>query len=1412
MIGHIWQMLVYLYDYIFTNIMSHLCESYNTQSYQISVMKTGARVAATSTSSIAAATAYPQHGHQVHSTSEMDSHADTTVAGKNCVVLHYTGTCCTVEAYDDAIGSKEGVPIVQAATGYTAADGSNYILILNQALYMPEMRHTLINPNQMRAYNVEVQDNPYDHRPLMISTSDPDFIMCMKTKGTTVYFDSWAPSERDLHECPHIVLTSEHLWDPQKLQMPSTSESDRAELEHYNVSSLRIDPLICDQGHSSTSYIYDHHRFNHAVISTIRNVSGSRESKVDTNDSHFEGTHDVLTESSMRPMKSFISDKRHSDVTQSDLSDRWNISESQAAMTLKATTQRVKRSAIMPLSRRYRVDRMFTVKRLRGVMATDTMHGRSKTIHGYRYAQVFGNRNFFVEAYPIERKADAGAALNQFVADYGAPDTLKYDGSKEQVERGTVFQKMLTKYDIRGKRIEPERPNQNPAESCIRELRKKWYRVMFRSGCPKELWGYGLPHIAKIMQRTASYSGTLDGRTPLEDLTGETPDISEYLDFGFYDWVWYKENAGIGESKLGKFIGISSNVGSLMSYWVLPSSGKPESRTTVQRVTELELQEDANRARITAYNAKLQQKLKHADTISKGTLPEGPEWQEYLDDPDFVDEFHKTFNCTAVKDADDDFSPDSYDEYINMEVALDRGGAHPELARVTKRLKNKDGIPIGTRADNPIVDSRLYEVEYLDGHRAAMTANVIAENIFSQVDEEGYRHVLLDEIIDHRALDDRVSKEKGFITTSAGVKRRVQTTKGWDILIQWKDGSTTWNKLKDVKDSYPVQLAEYAKMNGIDEEPAFAWWVGHVTKKGARIVSKIKSKYWVRTHKYGIRIPKTVKEALEIDAENGNTLWWDAILMEMKNVRPAFEKFDGDVKSLKGYQKIRCHMIFDVKLGENFRRKARYVAGGHTTDTPSSITYSSVVSRESVRIALTIAALNDLDLLACDIQNAYLTAKCREKIYTIAGPEFGSEQGATMIVKMALYGLKSSGAAFRSKLAGVLHEMGFRPSKADPDVWMRPATKPSGFRYYEYVLCYVDDVLSISHEPMKAIDSIKSVFKLKGDKAEIPTMYLGAEVELTRNENDTKCWTVSSEKYIKSAVANVEEKLAKEGKSLPTKCPTPFTHGYHPSEDVSMELNPDGLRLFQELIGVLRWGIELGRIDILLEVALLSSHLALPRIGHLEQVYHIFGYLKKSPRRRLYMDPDHPVVSENRFHKFDWEDFYKDCKEDVPADMPEPLGNQMSTHCFVDASHASDKVTRRSQTGILIFCNRSPTVWHSKRQNSVEVSTFGSEFMALKNAIELIKGLRYKLRMFGVPIEGPTNIFCDNEAVYKNASTPESVLSKKQHSIAYHYCREAIASGVGRLAKEDTMTNLSDLFTKTLAQVKREELLDNFMY
>ena len=120
---------------------------------------------------------------------------------------------------------------------------------------------------------------------------------------------------------------------------------------------------------------------------------------------------------------------------------------------------------------------------------------------------------------------------------------------------------------------------------------------MFRMYCPRYLWSYGIPYVAKIMQITASFAADLQEKTMLEELTGKTPDISQYLDFGFYDLVWFKEDAGLGETKIGRFLGVSHHIGYLMSYWVLSASRILISRKTIQRVTNLESQKSSWAAR-----------------------------------------------------------------------------------------------------------------------------------------------------------------------------------------------------------------------------------------------------------------------------------------------------------------------------------------------------------------------------------------------------------------------------------------------------------------------------------------------------------------------------------------------------------------------------------------------------------------------------------------------------------------------------------------------------------------------------------------------------------------------------------------------------------------------------------------------
>jgi hypothetical protein len=227
---------------------------------------------------------------------------------------------------------------------------------------------------------------------------------------------------------------------------------------------------------------------------------------------------------------------------------------------------------------------------------------------------------------------------------------------------------------------------------------------------------------------------------------------------------------------------------------------------------------------------------------------------------------------------------------------------------------------------------------------------------------------------------------------------------------------------------------------------------------------------------------------------------------------------------------------------------------------------------------------------------------------------------------------------------------------------------------------------------------------------------------------------------------------------------------------------------------------------------MLSRHLALPQEGHLEQALHVFAYLKRYDKSTVVFDDSTPVYDEARFAKADWAEYYPDAADPTPPNLPEPRGNGVSTTCFVDADHAGCQATRRSQTGILLFIQRAPIIWYSKRQNTVESSTFGSEFVAMKTAVEQVEGLRYKLRMMGVPLDGETNVFCDNESVFKNASVPESTLKKKHNAIAYHRTREAQAAGIVRIAWEPGQTNLADLLTKLLARPRLQELIQYVLY
>ena len=285
--------------------------------------------------------------------------------------------------------------------------------------------------------------------------------------------------------------------------------------------------------------------------------------------------------------------------------------------------------------------------------------------------------------------------------------------------------------------------------------------------------------------------------------------------------------------------------------------------------------------------------------------------------------------------------------------------------------------------------------------------------------------------------------------------------------------------------------------------------------------------------KFGVTVPKKVEEAKLLDIENGNNLRQKAITKEHSKVIVAFMLLEDNKPLPVGSTKIPSHFIFDVKF--DLTRKARLVTGGHRhKDTPVHSSYSSVVSIDSVIISFLLAALNDLDILAGDMGNAYLNASCKEKVHVIVkGDLFGPEhEGKRAVIVRALYGLKSAGNAWRHHLANeIRNTLRCIPCKADQDIYMKPKTKNDGTTYYLHIVVYVDNILCIEENPKETMSRIGEIYRMKEDSVGPPRIYLGANIKKWNLQSEdrsiSQCWALSSEGYAIEAICIVSALMKK---------------------------------------------------------------------------------------------------------------------------------------------------------------------------------------------------------------------------------------------------------------------------------------------
>ena len=1419
------------------------------------------------------------------SRTDLDSHANMPVVGASAFVLADLGKTCEVSPYSPDYPPMNVPLVDAAVKHESPFDGFECILVIRNALYVPSMKYNLIPPFMVREAGVKLKETPKiqvddpseeDHAIFFPETG---LRIPLSLWGTFSYFPSTKPTKDELDNSDNVYLLTPSQWNPHTDAYARNEESmlnwegnmkpvkerefrvvlDEIPEDDPMVSALwvcptegvAIDSLLsdglkpdeCDDGLSLsldeaiTSRAMDGD-FMMSIGSTVSSDLPQVTAVTDDEESGDESDEAAPGYNCMGSMEDELDDFMASavagfasGVTPEHLSKVWRISHDEAKRTINNTSQSLVRPTDPTLSKNYGTnDRMLRYKRINEYFFMDTFFATKKggqSSRGHTCCQLFVTDKGFVYVVPMRRKGEVLQAMKQFAKEVGAPDAFIADMSGEQMSK--EVKAFCNEIGTTLRALEEGTPWANKAELYIGLLKESVRQDMKDSNSPMVFWDYCLERRARIHNLTAKSNFKLHGLNPYTVTTGDEGDISNLCQFGWYEWCYFREQTAAFPNQrevLGRVLGPSRGEGNEMCQWVLKANGKVVPRRSVRPLHEAEIHspceirkretfdELIERSHGTSINPpKVAEQVKQGDSEADDTsgsavetdLPEVPEYPEV---EDTVDSTGKVLNQQPA-----------YDKLINAEILLQLDDKMT-MGKVKGRSIGDHGKVMGSYHDNPILNSIVYDVEFPDGQVKEYAANILAENMLSQVDPDGHNRLLMKEIVDFKKDPaTAVPMDDKYLITKSGQRRLRKTTQGWDFLVSWKDGTESWVKLSELKESYPVEVAEFVKARGLQQEPAFAWWVNHTIRRRNAILSAVKARMKKKTHKYGIEIPRDVAHARELDEQNGNTFWIDALEKEMYNVGVAFEILEDGARAPKGWNHVTGHIVWDLKM--DFTRKARWVLDGHKTPDPDGSTYAGVVSRESVRIALTYAALNGLDVCAADIRNAYLQAPSSQKDYIICGPEFGLEnQGKVALIHRALYGGKSAGRDFRNHLRSCMDFLGFKSCPADPDVWMRPALKSDGAPVYDYVLLYTDDTLVISEnaEPILR-NEIGRYFELKKESIGPPTLYLGGRLSKVQLENGVDAWAFSSSQYVQAAVKNVEDFLAKEENKrwkMPRNADTPLRTTYRAELDVSPELSPAYAAYYQSLIGVLRWIVELGRVDICLEVSMMSSQLALPREGHLEQVLHIFAHLKKYHNTELVYDPSDPIIDESLFEAKDWassEFGHLDGKEEVPPNQPEPRGQGFVISSKVDADHASDSVSRRSRTGILVWINSSLIHWWSKKQTSVETSSFGSEFVAMKQCCEYLRGLRYKLRMMGIPVNGPCYISGDNKSVLANTTEPDSTLKKKSQSIAYHFVREGVARDEWRTSYVSTHDNEADLLTKQLPfGERRRQFVRNLLH
>jgi len=1068
---------------------------------------------------------------------------------------------------------------------------------------------------------------------------------------------------------------------------------------------------------------------------------------------------------------------------------KWQVNLSTTAHVAKKTLENTTRLASVQMAGRLRrhLKARFpalNVRRLNEKVYTDTFYASVPSVKGNKCAQIFSSSSGCVAIYPMKRESQFPDILLEEIKSHGAPKQIVSDNANAEIS--TKVKNVLNQYMIRQGTTEPHSPWQNRAERAIQSIKYTARRLMRENSAPANLWDYALVHAAHIHNRKSMKR--LGWRTPLEVREGETPDIS-HLVFGFYRPVLYYDPDSFpnDNEKPARLLTPAETSGDTQAWYIQTMDGTILVRSVFKPTSFENMKRPGTTEESSTDNQEINRDvfINHPHFESRGL---NEEFTALEIDDDLADEAITLGEQDAAQDIsaseeepsvegrDISSSPDEQQPPDHSSGEIDRNSLADRIGdRVAKMFlhpsTHRPKLYFGTvQSWDP--DQKLAHITFDDGDEEDLDSDELRSALrlhqnHKAKDSEQSRLYKLDRIVDHKIDGTNIS-----------------------YLVAWSDGTETWVPQKVMREDDPITTAQYLRQQGLDETHGFKW-VKTYLRHNRRTAS-------VATNRFGITVPKTAKKALALDQANGDTLWQDAMNKEIQALMNmnAFEFKPKGSKIPKDYKYCPFLWVFAVK--SDLRRKARLVMNGSIVDKEHELErYSPVLQIKSGRILATIAHSRGQQIRMADVSNAYINADTRENIWTQAGPEFDDKAGMIILVRRAMYGLPTSGREWCAHLARALTSMGFRRTLGDPSIWMR---KDMDNGVWEYIAHYVDDILVISHDPDKHIESLQEAYHLKN--TEDSGVYLGQNFQ----KDQSGMITIGSQNYWNETVTAIEKvhgPLREYG--------TPMLANDPPELDDSQLLSQNEQRDYQRWLGTGQWMVTIGRYDIAYAINTLARHSASPRQGHLKRLLRVYGYIAKHPDLKLVMDSN-PIKVD--CPSFNWDEDhlleYPKCTEQEDAMdeklFPKPDGTKIKVVYFTDADHGHDKQSGRSVTGFIGFLGSAPVEWYSKRQSTVSTSTYASEFAALRTTVEAAEAMMYYLRSLGVEPDGPATILSDNMSVLQS-TTPGNELKKKHVMLYYHKTRQAVAHGIVTYAFVESQYNIADLFTKAINRIKHWNLL-----